>query len=118
MPDSFSDALDPAHHGVLHSAAPAELKGMITKAQPLRVLTIAWKELEKLKPPHLFSSKRKKKYSDRETLRVFKGLNFDPNMICISGEARAIEFLGRKLEGKFEGKLLNQLPIVLCRSQD
>ncbi|KAM6559476.1 hypothetical protein CsatA_012809 [Cannabis sativa] len=60
MPDSFSDALDPAHHGVLHSAAPAELKG----------------------------------------------------------EARAIEFLGRKLEGKFEGKLLNQLPIVLCRSQD
>ncbi|KAF4372806.1 hypothetical protein G4B88_028781 [Cannabis sativa] len=111
MPDSFSDALDPAHHGVLHRATPAELKGMITKAQPLR-------ELEKLKPPHLFSSKRKKKYSDRETLRMFKGLNFDPNMICISGEARAIEFLGRKLEGKFEGKLLNQLPIVLCRSQD
>ncbi|KAF4402092.1 hypothetical protein G4B88_017604 [Cannabis sativa] len=27
MPDSFSDALDPTHHGVLHSAAPAELKG-------------------------------------------------------------------------------------------
>ncbi|KAM6602042.1 hypothetical protein CsatA_021651 [Cannabis sativa] len=24
--------------------------------------------------PHLFSSKRKKKYSDRETLRMFKGL--------------------------------------------
>ncbi|XP_030509776.1 autophagy-related protein 18b isoform X1 [Cannabis sativa] len=26
MPDSFSDALDPAHHGVLHSAAPAGVK--------------------------------------------------------------------------------------------
>ncbi|KAF4350242.1 hypothetical protein G4B88_020455 [Cannabis sativa] len=81
MPDSFSDALDPAHHGVLHSAAPTELKGA-----------------GKVEACNLNC--------------------FDPNMICISGEARAIEFLGRKLEGKFEGKLLNQLPIVLCRSQD
>ncbi|KAF4357003.1 hypothetical protein F8388_001085 [Cannabis sativa] len=81
MPDSFSDALDPAHHGVLHRATPAELKG----ARKVEACNLNC---------------------------------FDPNMICISGEARAIEFLGRKLEGKFEGKLLNQLPIVLCRSQD
>ncbi|KAF4365006.1 hypothetical protein F8388_001754 [Cannabis sativa] len=94
MPDSFSDALDPAHHGVLHSVAPAELKG----AGKVEAYNLTFG----MGSPHA------KKFENF----------FDPNMICISGEARAIEFLGRKLEGKFEGKLLNQLPIVLCRSQD